>query len=69
MSTTTIILVAILLLPGREMIQHEQKVESQSLCWDMAHELVARAEEGPLRHLGGKFVAGCRVEVQPSLEH
>jgi len=66
--TTVITLSVTLVLPDHDPIRHSQVIENLNLCWAMARELVARAEDGPLK-LGGSFTAACKVTVQDSIEH
>lgn len=67
--TTTVTLIVSLILPDQHPIWLEQPVDDLTECWDMARQLTERAEEGPLRLSGGKFIASCRVEAKPSEEH
>lgn len=66
---SVVFLVVMLVLPDHIPLQHEEPVDTLTECWTMAQQLTERAEAGPLRTSGGKFLAGCRVQTNPSLEH
>lgn len=67
--TTKVVLIITLFLPEQAPIMFSAPMESLAECWQEAQELTGRAEEGPLRILGGSFSAACSVRAQPSQEH
>lgn len=67
--TTKVVLIITLFLPERAPLMFSTPMESLADCWHEAQELTERAEEGPLRTLGGSFSAACSVRAQPSQEH
>lgn len=67
--TTKIVLIVSLFLPERAPIMFSMPMDNLADCWHEAQELTERAEEGPLRTLGGSFSAACSVRALPSQEH
>lgn len=67
--TTKVLLTVTLMLPDQPLVGHQEPMDNLAMCWAIARELTIRAEEGPLRILGGRFSAGCTVIAQPSQEH
>lgn len=66
---TIVTLAVALTLPDGRPVTHSQPVENIGLCFAMAREMTARAEEGILRDRGGSFTAQCRVEVPTVVGH
>lgn len=68
--TTKVFLFVTLVLNGAARpITHQMEVENLGICWGMAREMAARAEEGILRIPGGAFTASCQIVVQPGVDH
>lgn len=66
---TIVTLAVVLVLPDGHPVTNQQTVENIELCYEMARELVARAEAGILRDRGGSFAVSCRVEVPAVVGH
>lgn len=57
---TVIVLLVSLLVPDHAPISYSEEVENLSLCWAMAKELAAHAQENTIAH-GGSIRVGCEI--------
>lgn len=65
-----VILTVILWLPGEKPIIVDQPVENISICFGMAREYVAQAENSPtVKAKGARFDVGCSVIIPKTVDH